>query len=372
MSIIRADHVGSLLRPASLLELRRRHDAGAISDAALHEAEDTAIAQAITMQQDAGIDVLSDGEYRRSAWGNGVVDALSGLSPAPQLSDGAALPPRRWHGDHAELAEDTVPRHYVATGRIGRNRPFALAEARYLKGRADRPFKITMPSPTMFTRLFNSQLSTTAYADVDALLDDLVSLYLDEIDGLHQLGVPYLQLDSLRYIDTIDAVEKGEVRPQDARGALERLVAIDNLVLGRMKRDGVTRGVHICRGNHRSSWGVAGSYESIAEMLLGEVDADRFLLEFDSDRAGGFEPLRFVPPGKMVVLGLITTKTGALEDADDLCRRIDQAAKFVPLENLAISPQCGFASTELGNLLSAEDQQAKLALVARVARQVWG
>jgi 5-methyltetrahydropteroyltriglutamate--homocysteine methyltransferase len=149
-------------------------------------------------------------------------------------------------------------------------------------------------------------------------------------------------------------------------------VAIDNRVLSRMRRDGVTRGVHICRGNHRSSWGVSGSYESIAEMLLGQVDADRFLMEFDTERAGGFEPLRFVPRGKIVVLGLITTKAGALEDVDYLCRRIDAAAKFVPLDCLAISPQCGFASTELGNLLSVEEERRKLELVVEVARKIWG
>jgi len=370
--IIRADQVGSLLRPPELLAARRRFESGDMPAKALREAEDAAIAQAIALQAATGIGVKSDGEFRRSAWGNGVVDALSGLSPAPRDDRGASIPARRWHGEHGDLAQETTPQHFVATSRIGLRHRFALDEARFLKTHATGPFKITIPSPSMFLRLYNSQLSAAAYADADALLADLVDLYLEEIDALHDLGVPYLQLDSLRYIDTIDAAEQGRIAPADARGTLEKLVATDNRVLGRMKRPGVTRGVHICRGNHRSSWGVSGSYESVAEYLLGQVDTDRFLMEFDTERAGGFEPLRFVPAGKIVVLGLVTTKTGVLEDPDHLRRRIDEAARYVPLDHLAISPQCGFASTELGNLLTIDDEKRKLELVVEVARMVWG
>lgn len=366
---IRADHVGSLLRPESLLAKRREFETGRLSPEDLRAAEDEAIREAIALQAGTGIGVTSDGEFRRSAWGNGVVDSLSGLVPA---AAGGGQKARRWHGDHSDLAEETVPKHFVAAERIGLKHRFACDEARFLKDNAEGPFKITMPSPSMFTRLYHAEISSSAYDGLDALLDDLVGLYLDEIDALHEIGVPYLQLDSLRYIDTIDAVEKGNVQPADARDTLEKLVAIDNRVLGRMKRDGVTRGVHICRGNHRSSWGVEGSYESVAEMLLGEVDTDRFLMEFDTERAGGFEPLRFVPEGKIVVLGLVTTKTGELEDPDQLCRRIEEATSFVPLENLAISPQCGFASTELGNLLTIDDERRKLELVVEVANRVWG
>jgi len=370
--VIRADQVGSLLRPQELLATRRRHEAGAIGQNALRQAEDDAIVEAVELQKQTGIGVLSDGEFRRSAWGNGVVDSLSGLAPAPTSSAGAAQPARRWHGDHADIAEETIPQHFVAVKKLRLMHRFAYEEAKYLKALADRPFKITMPSPSMFTRLFNSELSPPAYDSVDAVLDDVVELYLQEIDALHELEVPYLQLDSLRYIDTIDAVESGRIAPAAVRGTLERLVAIDNRVLGRMRRAGVIRGVHICRGNHRSSWGVTGSYESVAEMLLGEVDADRFLMEFDTERAGSFEPLRFVPTGKIVVLGLVTTKSGQLEHIDKLCRRIEEASTYVPLENLAISPQCGFASTELGNLLSEEEEKRKLELVFKVARLVWG
>lgn len=367
--VIRADQVGSLLRPQELLDQRRKFEAGAVSAEALKDAEDVAICDALELQRQAGIEVLSDGEFRRSAWGNGVMDSLSGLAPAEA---GGGQKARRWRGAHADVAEETVPKHFVATEKIGLKRNFASDEAQFLKENAGGPFKITIPSPSMFTRLYHSERSSGAYGNMDELLDDLVELYLQEVDALHAIGVPYLQLDSLRYIDTIQAAHKGEIVPEKARGTLERLVEIDNRVLGRMERHGVTRGVHICRGNHRSSWGAEGSYESVAEYLLGQVDTDRFLMEFDTDRAGGFEPLRFVPEGKVVVLGLITTKTGELEDVDYLRRRIDEASKFVPLENLAISPQCGFASTELGNLLTVDDEKRKLELVVEVARLVWG
>lgn len=368
--IIRADQVGSLLRPAELLAARRAFDAGTLSAEDLRKQEDAAILEVLELQSQAGIEVVSDGEFRRSAWGNGVIDSLSGLVPAASAGGGQTA--RRWQGAHSDLAVETLPRNYVAADRIGLNRRFAYDEAKFLKDNSAGIFKITIPSPSMFTRLYDAQVSAGAYASMDELLDDLVDLYLGEIDALHELDVPYLQLDSLRYIDTIDAVSKGQIAAQDARGTLQRLVDIDNRVLGRMKRSGVTRGVHICRGNHRSAWGAEGSYESVAEFLLGEVDTDRFLLEFDSERAGGFEPLRFVPDDKVVVLGLITTKAGELEDVDHLCRRIDEATKFVPLERLAISPQCGFASTELGNLLTVEEEKQKLALVVEVARRVWG
>jgi 5-methyltetrahydropteroyltriglutamate--homocysteine methyltransferase len=367
---IRADQVGSLLRPPELLAQRRAFEAGAISAATLREAEDRAVVDALALQAEAGIGVVSDGEFRRSAWGNGVIDSLSGLVPTEKRGGGQVA--RRWQGAHSDIAEETAPKHFVAGEKIGLKHRFAYDEARFLKDNAAGTFKITMPSPSMFTRLYDAEVSTAAYGSMDELLDDLVEIYLGEIDGLHELGVPYLQLDSLRYIDTIDAVAKGKIQTADARGTLQRLVDIDNRVLGRMKHAGVTRGVHICRGNHRSAWGAEGSYESVAEFLLGEVETDRFLMEFDTDRAGGFEPLRFVPDDKVVVLGLVTTKSGELEDADYLCRRIDEASKYVPLERLAISPQCGFASTELGNLLTVDEEKKKLELVVEIARKVWG
>jgi 5-methyltetrahydropteroyltriglutamate--homocysteine methyltransferase len=372
-TIIRADQVGSLLRPESLLALRRDFKAGKISRTVLTDGEDQAIRAALALQAESGIGVQSDGEFRRSAWGSGVLESLSGLTPAPTGPEAAKVP-SRWQGEHAKLAEAAVAAEfYVATSKINLKHRFALQEARFLRENATRPYKITMPSPSMFPRrLFNASLSAPAYLSPDELLEDLLRIYLEEIDALHEVGVPYMQLDSLRYIDTIDDVDKGRIKAADAKDSLRKLVAIDQRVLTHMKRPGVTRGLHICRGNNRSSWGASGSYESVAEMLLGEVDADRFLMEFDTERAGSFEPLRFVPPGKIVVLGLVTTKTGALEDPDELMRRIEAASRYVPLDYLALSPQCGFASTELGNLLTVDEEKRKLELVAEVARRVWG
>lgn len=370
--LYRADQVGSLLRPAALLEQRRVHERGEISDEALRKAEDLAIRQSLELQADTGIDVVSDGEFRRSAWGNGVVDSLIGTSEAPREYSKETLGPRMWHGEAAELAHETLPKRKVVTSKVSLRDHFAANEAKFLKANAVGAFKITMPSPAMFDRLYDQERSQDAYPDQDSLMDDMIELYKKEIEALHLIGVPYLQLDSLRYVDTIDAVEKGKIEAKDARSNLQNLVNLDNRVLDVMKRQGVTRGVHICRGNHRSAWAVSGSYESIAEFLLGQVDADRFLLEFDSERAGSFEPLRFVPKGKIVVLGLITTKAGRLEDIDALRRRIDDASRYVPLEYLAVSPQCGFASTEHGNLLTIDEQKRKLELVVEVARRVWG
>jgi methionine synthase II (cobalamin-independent) len=365
----RADQVGSLLRPRSLLDKRLAFEAGAVSEAALHAAEDEAIKQVLSLQEQIGIDVVSDGEFRRTAWGNGFLDSLEGVTGHPDSVNQTA---GRWKGAHSEVATETAPIRRVVTGKVALKEPFTQREARFLKEQAPKPFKITIPSPTMFNRLYDPKLTSGAYESMDALIDDFVEIYLKEMDALHEIGVPYIQLDSLRYIDTIDAVEKGQIKAVDARATLEKLVEIDNRVLGHAKKDGVTRGVHICRGNHRSAWAVTGSYESVAEMLLGKVDTDRFLLEFDSERAGGFEPLRFVPKDKVVVLGLVTTKSPELENIDDLRRRVDEASKYVPLENLAISPQCGFASTHLGNLLTEDDEKRKLELVAKTAREIWG
>jgi 5-methyltetrahydropteroyltriglutamate--homocysteine methyltransferase len=372
-NLIRADQIGSLLRPPSLLAARRDLQAGRIRADELTAMEDVAIREALHMQAATGIGVLSDGEFRRSAWGSGVIDSLSGLAPLPVDPDAPARP-GRWQGPNAALAAAAIESESrVAIARIGLRHRFAVRDAEFLKANATGIFKITMPSPTMLPRrLYDPVRSAHVYSGPEEMLADLMQIYLDEIDALHALGVPYLQLDSLRYIDTIDAVEKGTIQAVQARDTLTKLVATDNQLLARMKRPGVTRGVHICRGNNRSSWGATGSYESVAEMLLGEVDADRFLMEFDTERAGGFEPLRYVPRGKIVVLGLVTTKSGELEDADQLIRRIEAASRYVPIENLALSPQCGFASTELGNLLSVEEQKRKLELVVQVAQRVWG
>ncbi|MBL8550338.1 MAG: hypothetical protein JNJ73_10155 [Hyphomonadaceae bacterium] len=363
----RADQVGSLLRPSALIEARAGWEAGRKTLAELRAAEDAAILHALALQKRTGIGVLSDGEFRRSTWGNGFLDRLEGLTEDVE----GVVQGGRWQGNNAALATETLPRKKVVVGKVRVKAPFTGEEARFLAEHAGAPYKITMPSPTMFLRLFVPGRSDAVYESEDALLDDFVKIYLDEVDSLLQLGVPYIQLDSLRYISFITEIERGADRAEMQR-VVERTVQADNRIMARAKQPGVTRAMHICRGNHRSAWFGAGSYESVAEALFGAADVDRFLLEFDDERSGGFEPLRFVPKGKVVVLGLITSKTGSLESLDALRRRVDQAAKFVPLENLAISPQCGFASTHLGNLLTEDEELKKLELVAEAARKIWG
>jgi len=363
----RADHVGSLLRPASLLEARESWQAGRLPLEQLRAIENRSILDALELQRQAGIAVFSDGEFRRAHWGHGLLQSLQGVvsMPAPDEARG------RWQGPTASLAAATHPTREYARARLTVAESFTRVEARFLKQHAPGPFKVTLPSPSMFHRLYHPVWTRPIYDSPESLVDDLVTIYLRELDELHRIGTPYIQLDSLRYGEIIEAAQQGRLDPPTAQRTLEHLVAVDNRLLARARAASVTRAVHFCRGNHRSAWVISGGYESIAEMLFGAVDTDRFLLEYDTERAGGFEPLRFVPHGKMVVLGLISTKSGALESIDDLCRRVDEASRYVALEYLAISPQCGFASTQLGNLLDQDQQRAKLALVAEVARKIW-
>ena len=364
----RADQVGSLLRPPGLIEARAAWEAGRKSLAELRAAEDAAILRVLGLQRKTGIGVVSDGEFRRSTWGNGFLDRLEGLEDDVE----GVVQGGHWQGETAALAAETLPRKKVVVGKVRVKAPFTGEEAQFLARHASAPYKITMPSPTMFLRLFVLGRSNAAYADEDELLDDFVKIYLDEVDSLVALGVPYIQLDSLRYISFITDIERGAADRAAVQRAIEHLVEADNRVMARARKSGVTRAMHICRGNHRSAWFGEGSYEAVAETLFGTAEVDRFLLEFDDERSGGFEPLRFVPKGKVVVLGLITSKSGELESLDALRRRVDQAAKFVPMENLAISPQCGFASTHLGNLLTEDEELRKLELVAEAARRIWG
>jgi 5-methyltetrahydropteroyltriglutamate--homocysteine methyltransferase len=220
--------------------------------------------------------------------------------------------------------------------------------------------------------MFEPGAIEAVYSDRQALLDDIVAIYQQEVDAQLADGAGYIQLDSLRYSQLLSGFAPNGEAMIDPGAIFDQTIAADNAVLARAKAGGATTGVHVCRGNHRSAWVMSGSYDPVAERLLNEVETDRFLLEYDDERSGGFEPLRFLPKGKVVVLGLVTTKVGALEDPDALARRVDQAARHVPLEQLALSPQCGFASTYKGNLLTMDDQRRKLALVAETARRIWG
>jgi 5-methyltetrahydropteroyltriglutamate--homocysteine methyltransferase len=366
---IRAEHVGSLLRPEELLAARAAHRRGALSDQELTELEDRAAAAAVKLQQDAGIQVFTDGEVRRDDFMASVVETVGGLTPADESS---ARP--RWirDSDGAE-PEGDVP-SVAITEPLYRRTPLSLAEARWLSGNTPGPFKITMASPTMVAGFWRPGVSEDIYPTRQDAVAALADIYRRDIAELIDTGVSWLQLDSLAYWANIDPEAARMRRVTDLEGHLSHIIATDNGLIrsARSRRPGMTVAMHFCRGNMRSAWSARGGYEPIAERVFGEVEVDRFLLEYDTERSGGFEPLRFVPPGKMVVLGLVTTKRGELETKDELKRRIEEAARYVPVEQLCLSPQCGFASTVEGNDLGYEEQVAKLRLVVEVAAEVWG
>jgi 5-methyltetrahydropteroyltriglutamate--homocysteine methyltransferase len=364
---VRAEHVGSLLRPPEVLEAR------AAGSPDLREIEDGAIRDALALQRSAGFEVVTDGELRRDTWLAYWWESVEGLV---ELDEHPVK--IEWHDLDERLDQDDLQLEPVVIGgRLARKSPsLPEIEADFLLREAGGQFKVTMASPTMAAALWLPGPSTDAYPSPDEVVRDAVALQVAEVESLLDRGVTWLQLDSLRYNAVIDedlrrAVEQVGV---DVTAVLAEAVAADNSVIAaaRARNPDVTIGVHFCRGNNRSAWAASGSYDAIAEQLFGEVDADRFLLEYDTERAGGFEPLRFVPAGKTVVLGLVSSKTPELESPDDLRRRIDDAARFVPLENLALSPQCGFASTSRGNLLTTDDQRRKLELVVETAAAVWG
>ena len=366
-----AEHVGSLLRPPWLLEARDAHEAGKLPLEELREVEDRAILELIGLQQDAGIRIFTDGEARRESWRAGLMESLDGVAPARRTM--------KWYRNGKELSpEETLSDGVAAIRRVSRKGDLSSTESHFMAAHAPGAFKITMISASMGGMIWDPNLSGEAYPTLGDLIEDLAALQIEEIAGLIDQGVRWIQLDSLAYNQAIDPGQVGGSRAgADPRAVLEAAVAVDSMIVSavKAKNPDITVGMHMCRGNYRSSWMAQGSYEPVAERLFTEVPVDRFLLEYDTERAGGFEPLRFVPRGEnapTVVLGLVTTKIPKLEDRDDLCRRIDEAARYVPLENLAISPQCGFASGSLGNLITADDERRKLELVVAAARQVWG
>ena len=364
-----AEHVGSLLRPPWLLEARESHDKGTLSKEALLEAEDRAIAENLAMQEEAGLRVFTDGEARRESWRAGLIEALSGLVPAER--------PMKWYRDGKEVPPEEIGAGGVAAAaKVTRKQDLTGVEAAFMAKHAPGTFKITMISASMGAMIWHPQVSAAVYPTPASLIEDLVPLQLAEIDRLADQGVRWIQLDSLAYNRVFDTSKEDNVRGGlSPEQLLDATVTVDAGLVGAIKRahPEMTVGLHICRGNARSAYGGAGSYEAVAQRLFNEVPVDRFLLEYDTDRAGGFEPLRFVPKdGPTVVLGLVTTKVPQLEDPAELLRRIGEASRYVPLENLALSPQCGFASGAAGNLITLDDQRRKLALVASTAQQVWG
>jgi 5-methyltetrahydropteroyltriglutamate--homocysteine methyltransferase len=362
----RADHVGSLLRPQQLLAVRHDFAAGTIDAAQLAAAEDEAITEVVALQEAVGLQAATDGEFRRASWHMDFIYQLGGIGKAP---GNLAVRFRNPSG----TIEFTPAALHVGS-RIRLDHTIFESDFRYLQAAVTTATpKLTIPSPSMVHyRGGPAALDPAVYPDMDEFWNDLSAAYAQEIRRLADLGCGYLQLDdtSLAYLN--DPAQRAEIaeRGEDAEHLHQRYIRQVNAALaGRPAGMAVT--THLCRGNFRSSWAAQGGYDFVAEALFGELNVDGFFLEYDDERSGGFEPLRFVPPGKMVVLGLVTTKRGELESKEPLKRRIDEAAKYVPLEQLCLSPQCGFSSTVEGNVLTRDEQMAKLRLVVETAAEVW-
>ena len=365
----RADQIGSLLRPAEVKEARRAFSAGNIDRDQLTELEDKAILKALDRQKQTGIDIFSDGEFRRASFQNDVADSVEGYTE----SDSPAVL-RIWQGPGSDQPEQQNTTQ-VVTGKLRQVRRLTEAQTSFLKTHSPGPFKMTLPTPNQFPAIsYKKGVTDKFYATRSELLWDLVNVIKSEIAALVDEQVGYIQIDAPRYSYYVDPKWRAHLRELgvDPDKAFDEAVAADNACLGAVAPEGVTRAIHICRGNNQSKWYAQGGYEPIAEKLFGTLNVGRILLEYDTERAGGFEPLRFLPHDKTVVLGLISSKDHVMESQDDLLRRIDEASKYVPVERLALSPQCGFASTEAGNLLTEDEQWRKLELVVETARKVWG
>jgi len=357
----RSDVVGSLLRPAYWKIAREAHEAGRLSDAEFKRVEDRSVDEAVALQLRAGLDVLTDGEMRRYAFFGHLVDATEGFDKF----GGWSIPFRD------EKGEEVMQPRPLVVSRLRRKRHMCAEEYTYLRARTDHPAKTTLLSAQQAAAYYDAKKSSGAYPTVDAFLADLVDLLRDEVAELIRLGCTYIQVDSPQYAALIDPKIRDGYRQRgnDPDRLLDLSIEMDNAVIG--GHPNVIFGLHLCRGNNQSKFYASGDYAPIAK-VFGKTKFQRFLLEFDDERSGGFEPLAQVPADRTVVLGLVSTKKTAMEKKDELKSRIRAAEKFVPLERLALSPQCGFASTMEGNLLSEADQEAKLRLVAETAREVWG
>lgn len=361
----RAEQVGSFLRTASLLEARNAFRRGTIDAAALRVVEDREIAALVKYQESLGLQVVTDGEFRRRHFHTDFLVQLDGVDEQGGL-------PTKFHKTSGEV--DFAPPVMAITGRIRHARPIEVDNYRHLASLTQRMPKITIPSPTMLHfRGGREGISRELYPDMAQFFADVVAAYQEEVRQLGAAGLRYLQLDdtNLAYLCDTAQRERARARGEDPDALPRQYAELINAAVA-SRPAGMVTGIHLCRGNYRSSWAAEGGYEPVAEVLFNELDVDAFFLEYDDARSGDFQPLRHVPRGKTVVLGLVTTKLGTLESKDDIKRRIDAAAKYCPLEQLALSPQCGFASTEQGNEVSVAQQSAKLQLVIDVAREVWG
>jgi 5-methyltetrahydropteroyltriglutamate--homocysteine methyltransferase len=365
--VARTDIVGSLLRPRKLLQARERLECGEIGPPEFKRIEDAAVAEAIRLQEGIGLAVVTDGEMRRLSFQSQLTEAVEGFSNW----DLDAFLWGDWHGD--EVGDKRIERPPIAVlGRLRRRRFLAAEEFTYARGRTERIVKVTLPSPSLFANFYDPQRSRGAYPNLESFLADVAEILREEVDELVRLGCEYIQLDAPHYPLLLDSAYRDFYASKGwpAKCWLDLGLELDNMVFG--EHPGVAFGFHLCRGNQQSRWLVKGGYDWLAQRLFPRVRAQRLLLEYDDERSGGFEPLAAVPQDKTVVLGLVTTKNGRQETVDELKMRIQEAARYMPLERLALSPQCGFATSILGNALTVADEQAKLRTIVATAERVWG
>jgi 5-methyltetrahydropteroyltriglutamate--homocysteine methyltransferase len=361
----RADHVGSLLRPPSLLKKREQYHQGEIPMEALRAAEDEAIKHAVKMQESVGLKSITDGEFRRTFFHLDFLEQVGGVTVSGAI---AANP------DAKQTKNGFTPPRLEVSGKLRHHKNIQVEDFRFLKSQVRQTPKVSIPSPTMVHfRGGRKAIDINSYPDMEQFFEDLAQVYREEIAALYDAGCRYIQMDDTNLAYLCD--------PKMRAGALERgddpdelprtYAALVNAAI-RDRSDDLTVCVHLCRGNFRSTWFAEGSYEPVAEVLFNEMNVDGYFLEYDDERSGDFAPLRFVPEGKTIVVGLVTSKTGELEAQDVLIKRVHEAARYVPLDNMCLSPQCGFSSTVHGNELSQDAQWAKLELVVNTAREIWG
>jgi 5-methyltetrahydropteroyltriglutamate--homocysteine methyltransferase len=363
-TIFRAEVIGSLLRPAWLKQARLDYGADRLSTAQFKRLEDGAVDEALELQVQSGVDVVTDGEMRRSGFVAPLTDYVEGFTAL-------GLDRRRWHTPSDVETELIVP--VTVTGKLRRRRSLAAEEFTYARGRAAKPLKVTLPSPLMLALRYSPEFSSAAYPDPFELFADAVDILRQETRELASLGCEYIQIDAPEIATLVDPAtcrnvyESHRISPERMLGeGIEMLDAVADA-------PGVTFGLHLCRGNNAGHWMSSGGYEAISRQVFQRATRYAiFLLEYDGSRAGGFEPLADMPSDKVVVLGLVSTKSGALEDPSELARRVDSATRHFPFDQMALSTQCGFASVAAGNPITTEAQEAKLKLVAESARRLWG
>ena len=375
----RAEHVGSLLRPANLLQARTeaegdqyRQVSGPLKFDQLRKLEDAAIADVVTLQESVGLDVITDGEFRRRSWFQDFLLALSGTGIQWLDADktiSAALPFQN------DTTVEKLPGHLVrVTGKLRRTKPIFTEHFAYLKSQTKKTPKISIPSPSMLHFWGGrAAIDSTVYPDLEEFWNDAVTAWTAEISDLAALGCTYVQIDDVTFPLICDphGQDALKARGDDPHKIIETYASVLNRIVAGTPK-GVTLGMHMCRGNNRGKWMGSGGYEYVSEVVLRNVDIPNYFMEYDSDRSGDFAPLRHVPKGKHVILGLISSKTPVLEPKDAIKRRIDEASKFLPLDQLCLSPQCGFASNFMGNPVTVDDEKRKLGLVVEVAKEVWG